>query len=110
MINLSPSPGPWKKAALLVLALLVFALATYARLSWYGEETLEKRYLVKSVKLQEARAKIVVDDLSGAAPVFIPPLEPPLPAPSPVAADAPVILLANATFQPAYFRPPPSLA
>lgn len=110
MISLSPSLDPWKKAALPVLALLVFALATYARLSWYGEETLEKRYLVKSVKLQAARARIVVDDLSGAAPVFIPPLEPPLPAPSPAMADVPVILLANATFQPAFFRPPTSLA
>jgi len=107
-VNTSQSaPGVAKRIALCVLALLVFALATYARLSWYGKETLDKRYLVKSVKLMETRTRVVVDaQLPAAAPspmqVRPEPAEPaavlPLPRPA-------VVLLIH---DPTYFRPPPA--
>lgn len=96
-----------KRLALYVLALLVFALATYARISWYGQETLEKRYLVKSVKLMEARAKVVIEAQIPAAP------RPLLVRPEPA---EPVIVLPHipitpvvSIYQPTFFRPPPPL-
>lgn len=100
------TPGVAKRVSLCVLALLVFALATYARISWYGKETLEKRYLVKSVKLMEARARVAVD---AQLPAAVPRLLPAGPEPA-----APVVVLVVrrlsivlSVYQPTFFRPPP---
>ncbi|MBL8294207.1 MAG: hypothetical protein JNN08_20350 [Bryobacterales bacterium] len=89
-----------------MLSLLVFALATYARLSWYGQETLEKRYLVKSVKLMEARAKVAVDaELPAAAPR--PLLVKPEPAEPVVVLLPPRLSTVLLVYPPTFLRPPP---
>jgi hypothetical protein len=84
----------------------VFALATYARLSWYGQETLEKRYLVKSVKLMEARAKVAVDAQLPAA-VPSPLLVRPEPAEPVVVLLLPRLSTVLPVYPPTFFRPPP---
>ncbi len=109
-MNTSQSaPGLAKRIALCVLALLVFALATYARLSWYGKETLDKRYLVKSVKLMETRTRVVVDaqlPATAPSPMLVLP-EPAGPAVVlPLPRRAPVLVV----YHPTYFRPPPAFA
>lgn len=88
-----------------MLALLVFALATYARLSWYGQETLEKQYLVKSVKLMEARARVAVDAQSPVA--TSPLLLRPEPTEAAVVLPLPFLAIILTIYQPTYFRPPP---
>ena len=89
-----------------MLALLVFALATYARISWYGKETLEKRYLVKSVKLMEARAKVAVDaQLPATAPS--PLLATPEPAEPVVVRLLPRLSTVLLVYPPTFLRPPP---
>lgn len=91
-----------------MLALLVFALATYARISWYGQETLEKQYLVKSVKLMEARARVAVDAQLPAAPS--PLVARPEPAEAVIVLPLPRLARVLPIYQPTYFRPPPANA
>lgn len=54
------APGLRGKYVVYALALFVFVLTTYARMSWYRADCLEKTYLVKAVKLMENRARVSV--------------------------------------------------
>ena len=109
--RIGKAPGFWSKAALCVLAFLVFALATYARVSWYRQDCLEKTYLVKSVKLMDNRARTDIDlpALPAAEPAIVKEERDERPYWWPVAVE-PSPALCQHTYDPAYFRPPPAIS